>query len=665
MKFRGTNFLEIIHPAGAERRRLILFIKILLYAFAAVVTISLILVGVYFGTARKVYSLSEQGKQNLEAASNEISSLNLKKAGEYLEEAENNFSKAAENFNKLKFLSKVPWIGNQYDAASGLIQSGVQTSSALRDLVSVAGEVISVMGDAEAVVQGIPAISGETSFAEISPEKKRELLQKLFESPPKLQGAKAKIDLALFALDQINADDVAGQILKVLEPVRESLLKIQGILDKAIPAAEILPKIAGYPEGKTYLFLLQNSDELRPTGGFIGTYGIVKVKDGNVETFNTDNIYALDGAAERFLRVPPPGPIAKYLRVGAWFMRDSNWSPDFPTAAEKAEWFYKAEGGREKKIDAVIAVTPTFIENILRQIGNIEMDGEVFTPENLMDVLQYKVEKEYYEKGIPEVQRKDIVGKLGEKIFERLSNLPSSRWTNIFRAADQALTERHLLIWSKDQELQTIIVREGWSGKILETNGDYLMIVDANLAALKTDGVMDKKISYSVSKDSSGNFRAKVEINYKNNGTFTWKTTRYRTYTRIYVPEGSVLVGGSGMTENDKIYDPAQRLGKIDVGEEAGKTYFGAFISIEPGKEKTLSFEYALPEKISSQIQQGLYKLLVQKQSGTIAHPLTLNLDFGKNIKQAIPAEEEKNWGDAVYKLQTNLREDKTIEVGF
>jgi hypothetical protein len=665
MKFRGTNFLDLVRPAKAERRRAILFVKILLYAFAAVAAISLILVGIYFGTARKVYSLSDKGKQNLELASNEISALNLEKAGMYLTEAENNFSEAAESFNKLSFLSKIPWIGNQYDAASSLLRSGVQTSSALHDLVGVAEEVISVMGDAEAVVQGIPSVSGEVSFVGISPEKKRELLQKLFESPPRLAGAKAKIDLALLALDQINEDDVAGQILKILEPVREALLKIQGILAKAIPAAEILPKIAGYPESKTYLFLLQNSDEMRPTGGFIGTYGIVKVKDGNVETFDTDNVYALDGAAERFLRVSPPAPIGKYLRVGAWFLRDANWSPDFPTAAAQAEWFYKAEGGREKKIDAVIAVTPTFIENILRQIGNIEIDGETFTPENLMDVLQYKVEKEYYEKGIPEVQRKDIVGKLGEKIFERLTSLPSSRWSSLFRVADQALAERHLLVWSEDQELQEIIAREGWSGKILESSGDYLMVIDANLAALKTDGVMDKKINYSLSKDLSGNYRAKVDINYRNNGTFTWKTTRYRTYTRIYVPDGSVLIAGSGMMENDKILDPSGRPGKIDIGEEAGKTYFGAFISIEPGKEGTLSFEYTLPEKIKNQIDQKLYKLLVQKQSGTIAHPLTLNLNFGKNIKQAVPAEEQKNWGDTTYKLQTELREDKSIEIGF
>jgi hypothetical protein len=384
-----------------------------------------------------------------------------------------------------------------------------------------------------------------------------------------------------------------------------------------------------------------------------------------VENFDTENIYVLDIPAERFLRVDPPAPIEKYLKINGWFMRDSNWSPDFPTAAAQAEWFYHAERGPEQKIDAVVAVTPTFMEDILRQTGNIELDGEVFTPENLMDVLQYKVEKEYYEKGIPESKRKDVVGKLGEKIFEKLANLPSSAWSGLFNVAEKDLVEKHILIWSKNQELQTIINREGWGGEVRSSHGDYLSVIDANLAALKTDGVMDKKISYSFSPDALGNLRAKVSITYKNNGMFTWKTTRYRTYTRVYVPAGSTLIRGSGMLENDKLSNPLGRPGKIDVGEEFGKTYFGAFISIEPGKEGTLSFEYILPEKIKNQISRGLYNLLVQKQSGTIGLPLTLNLDFGKNIKQAIPAEEEKEWGNDVYKLQTDLRIDREIKIGF
>lgn len=657
--------MDILHPERAKKRRVFLFVRIILYVFASVVAASLIFSAIYFWTVRDAYNLADSGKRNLELAVSRAEALDFGNANFYLSEAKNNFEEARAKFSNLRFLKIFPWVGDQYGAIENLIETGVETSSALQDVVGVVGDIVNIAGEAETTLGGVPGVNKETSFAELSPEKKREILQKLFDSAPRLASAEIKIDQALASLDEVKEGRVIGQIFQVVAKVRETLLKLKNAVQKAIPAAEILPQLAGYPEGKTYLFLLQNSDEIRPTGGFIGTYGIVKAKDGEIKTFETDNIYALDGPASNFLKIDPPAPIKKYLKVGSWFMRDSNWSPDFPTSAAKAEWFYEAERGEEKKIDAVVAVTPTLIENILRQIGNIEMDGATFTPENLMDVLQYKVEKEYYEKGIPEWQRKDIVGKLGDKIFERLANLPSSRWSDLINVVSEALVQKHLLLWGKSAGLQSIITREGWDGAVRNTDGDYLMVVDANLASLKTDSVMDKKISYSFAMGENGEVRAKAEIVYKNKGTFTWKTTRYRTYTRIYVPAGSVLVKGTGMMENDKVSDPSRRAGKVDVGEELGKTYFGAFISIEPGEERALSFEYILPEKIKNQIQGGSYKLFFQKQSGTTGHPLTLNLDFGKKIKQAAPAEESKDWGDAVYKLRTDLRTDKEIEIRF
>lgn len=665
MKIRGTNFLDILHPKKAEKRRTFLLARVLLYAVTAVVAVSVIFSAIYFWTVRDVYNLADSGKKNLELAVGRAQALDFKNAGTYLAEAKNNFEEAQVRFRELGFLKFVPWAGNQYSAIASLITTGIETSSALQDVVGVVGEIVDVAGEAETTLGGVPSIGKETSFASLTPEKKREILEKLYYSAPKLESAKVKIGQALASLDGVKEGTVIGQIFQVVAKIKDTLRQLEVAIDKAIPAAQILPQLAGYPAEKTYLFLLQNSDEMRPTGGFIGTYGIVKAKDGEVKTFETENIYVLDAPATSFLRIEPPAPIKKYLKVNTWFMRDSNWSPDFPTAAKEAEFLYHAERGPEKNIDAVIAVTPTFIENILKKIGNIEMGGTTFTPENLMDVLQYKVEKEYYEKGIPEAQRKDIVGQLGDKIFERLANLPSSEWPGLIDVIEQALTEKHLLLWSKSADLQSVVVREGWDGSVRQTDGDYLMVVDANLAALKTDSAMERKINYSLSSGADGKLHAKVEITYKNNGSFTWKTTRYRDYARVYVPSGSVLSGGSGMMENDKILDPARRTGKIDTGQEIGKTYFGAFISIEPGEERTLSFEYILPDKIKNQIGAGAYSLLVQKQSGTIGYPLTLNLDFGKKIKQAAPAEAQKEWGDAVYKLQTDLKVDREINIGF
>lgn len=76
---------------------------------------------------------------------------------------------------------------------------------------------------------------------------------------------------------------------------------------------QVVPRLVGFEEPETYLFLLQNNHELRPTGGFIGTYGILKLQDGEIKEFETDNIYNLDKSTQPILQESAPEPIAIYL----------------------------------------------------------------------------------------------------------------------------------------------------------------------------------------------------------------------------------------------------------------------------------------------------------------------------------------------------------------
>ncbi|MFA5318027.1 MAG: DUF4012 domain-containing protein [Patescibacteria group bacterium] len=107
---------------------------------------------------------------------------------------------------------------------------------------------------------------------------------------------------------------------------------------------------------QVYLILLQNNTELRPTGGFIGNYGILKIKEGRITSLYIDDIYNLDKLAEEKLEIIPPEPLRKYFNRERWFLRDINWSPDFSISAHRAWAMYLLEGGQEK-IDGIIAVT--------------------------------------------------------------------------------------------------------------------------------------------------------------------------------------------------------------------------------------------------------------------------------------------------------------------
>jgi len=481
-----------------------------------------------------------------------------------------------------------------------LLEAGISTGKSIQTINDIA---ISIVDPLEK--------NGDISLNSLSEEETELLLKNIYESKDSLIDAKKSIDNAVTKIDKIPNNGLIGKLKEATDPLKEKLPELQTAIDQAISASQIIPVVAGYPDTQTYLFLLQNNTEIRPSGGFIGTYGILKLKNGDIDYFKTDNTYNLDEPAEEWLDEKPPWPLTRYNAVHQWFFRDSNWSPDFPTSAKKAEWFYEKERGPEKDINGIIAVTPSFIQSLLSLTGEIKINGLTFNEENLVDVLQYQVAQGYLRQGIDDSERKEIIGVLSSKILEEVLNLPKSKWSDLWEVINENINQKHLLINLKNSEIQGYILKENWGGAINSVDHDYFTVIDANLASLKSDPGVKRTISYTLHYDS-GNLIADLKINYNNEGTLTWKTTRYRTYTRVYVPQGSNLLKSSGSMIDCKIDDE----GSVEKVDELGKTSFGTFICIEPGEEGNLEFKYKLPDYIADSLKNDEYKLLVQKQPG-------------------------------------------------
>jgi hypothetical protein len=620
----------------------------------------------------RVYSLANSGRDELLVAQAAVEKLDFDSAYTHVQAAEDDFARAQSELKKLEPLVDFPYIGPHLKAADYLLSTGITTSSAVTDMLGVGRDIVAIARETEGLSGQLSGVmpGPATLFKDLTPGQKRDILAKLSSSVPKVREALVKTDLAIASFDDIPTEGVATQFTESLAPFRAKLVSMRDGLEAALPIMEIAPGILGYPREQHYLFFFQNNTELRPSGGFIGVIGSVTVKDAELASVVTNDVYALDGPSESQPRPVPPEPIRKYIGVEKWYLRDANWSPDFTVSAETMKRFFREEyaviNGADKvpEIDGVIAITPTFAQDLVRIVGSITIDGTTFTPENLVDQLEFEVEKGFVESGIAFHQRKDIVGKLVEEVIRRLSSLPLSRIMETLAVVDRNLDEGHVLFNATSNDLQSVILAHDWGGRLKATFGDYLMVVDANLASLKTDAVMKRSVHYVIAPSGSG-YEGRVAITYENRGSFTWKSTRYRTYARAYVPAGSELVGWSGAMENDKLKDPARRPGKADVVDELGKRTFGAFISIEPGEKRTLEFRYKLAPSVVNAIKAGKYRLDVEKQPGTLSPGLTLDLDFGKNLTSAVPAEDRKEWGDARYRFNTDLRIDRLFEIGL
>ncbi len=577
----------------------------------------------------KVYSSSISAKNDLQKSLDFLKASDFEGAVVYASDAEDSLILALARLESLEnnfWVKRSDSLTNQVKDLEYMIKTAQVLAKSLSAGAAIAEKVDGVLKDQPGV-----------SFSDLKKEDKAAVLKSIYEAAPDLNGIKANLDLALMDLKKVDKNGFFGPLQNQISLAKEELQVGAELMSKSITLSQLLPVLAGYPDSGNYLVLLQNSDELRPTGGFLGTLGVLQTSLGDLAKFKTSDAYHLDMPAslDANFKVAPPEPIRKYLGTDRWFLRDSNWSPDWPTSAQKIQWFYFAEAKYNSdpdiknapKFDGVVAITPRLVTDLLYIVGPITVNGQEYNKDNFTDLLQYEVEMAYREKGVSEWDRKKVIGDILKELKTKLFALPTERYLDLVSTLNTNIEKKNILFYFNDPQVQMIARNLDWGGEVKSVSGDYLMFVDANLAAFKTDRVMEKNLSYTI-EPKDGGMVAKVTMKYKHTGGFDWKTTRYRSYVRVYVPQGSQLIKAEGLSEGEATQ------GEEDFGRaEAAKTYFGGFISIEPGKTGTLSFEYRLPKKVVDSINAGTYSLYLQKQAGNNIQ-LDVSLRFNDSIKR-------------------------------
>ncbi len=376
----------------------------------------------------------------------------------------------------------------------------------------------------------------------------------------------------------------------------------------------LIPDALGSNGAKDYLILFQNDKELRPTGGFMTAYAILTIDKGKITTTNSDDIYHLD---ERLLQVcqtkicplSPPAILVKYLpeangRVRtAWSMRDSNISPDVPTAASQFESMYKLLG-QGTPFDGIIYIDTQVVENLIEITGPIEVYGTKYSAEtdkrcNCPNVI-FGLESyaEFAAKGEPD--RKAVLGVLMQQLLGKIIGADVSNIPNTINAVVTLANHKHIMFYMHDPKTQAGLSGLNWTGQIKEYDGDYLHINDANFAGGKTNIYVTSKVTQEIDT-SNGKVTKKLTLEYSNPQPFNnWLNGINRDYVRIYVPKGAKLISGTGGDE------------PVSSSEDLNKTVFATFLTVRPQNSRKVVIQYEVPYQPS-----GGYKLLVQKQPGT------------------------------------------------
>lgn len=559
--------------------------------------------------------------------------------------AETKFSSAAEKFAQAQetlndlhagvvaLVNVIPQTSRTYNSVQGLIGAG-QELSQTASIMSQAGEGISSQTSGD-IVSKLNVLSAYVDSA----------------LPHALaaEAALAKVDPSVIP---------AGYTAKVAL-LQSNAPAIVDSMQEFLKFVHTLTYLLGSDGVMRYLTLFQNNTELRPTGGFVGSFAEVAMNAGAIENIRLPGggTYDVQGQLDVFVQAPK----AISLISPRWEFQDGNWFPDFPTSAKKMQWFYEHAGG--PTTDGVLAVNATFIEKILAITGPIEISnyGVTIDAENFLFTTEKIVEVDNGTTATP----KAFLGDLVPLLLEKIQTSDTKNLLKLLSVVEKGLAERDIQVYFRDNDAEKAMQDLGYGGEVAQTAGDYLMVVNTNIGGGKTDAVIDQAVDQVVDISETGTIVDSVTITKTHRGManalFTGKNNV--DYIRIYVPQGSVLLSADGFeAPAEKLFEPSDialsqdddlslimsnvtkdTLSGVDIWDEFGKTVFAGWMQTAPGETQVVHFSYRIPQvlfakdsdqSLLAQARRTLgfdnhdgYSLFVQKQSGVINRATTVHLN--------------------------------------
>lgn len=412
-----------------------------------------------------------------------------------------------------------------------------------------------------------------------------------------------------------------------ISQLKTKLPSYRSQLEKGIDFIDILPEFFAYQDRRTYLVLLQNSAELRPTGGFIGSVGFLTFDHGRFYDFQVQDVYALDGQLKGHIN--PPTPLKQYLNEPSWFLRDSNWDPSFPQTAQTAQWFLQKEIGRQ--VDGVIGFNLIAAQSFIKAFEPIYLPDYnlEITAKNFFEQAEFYVENDFFPGS---TQKQDFLGSLATHLYQLLPDLDPATQFHLLRQTIMNLEQNQILISLNDPELEAQLAALSWNGQIqspvcptvfvdqeAQCHLDYLMPVEANLGVNKSNYYVDRQIFYQLNLEQPSNPLITLDFHYQNRSPdLNLPGGIYKNYLRLLVPLNSRLISA-------EIKTPSENQ-TIDVSTSTlhSKTVFAVYFEVPPQESVSLKFKYRPFYRFQS--EPATWALYFQHQPGTQNTPLSVSL---------------------------------------
>lgn len=557
------------------------------------------------------------------------------------------------------YLTNAPLIGQNAEQVVALWLFADATTHLGEELLAAARTgLVQLEGEGTAgLLATVPTLQGHIQTAQQNLTQAQAARSQLADIPPWLPPSlRAKLDQAFAQWDAAS-------------PRLEKMLSGTNLL------LSLTTVLLGDDRPQTYLLLLQSSDELRATGGFITSIGQLQIEEGQIVEITFQEVKEgekrikwswAQGYAER--PNPPPPPMAQYMGLGQWVLRDANWWADFPATARQAIELWK--DAPNTPTDGVIALTDQGIELLLQATGPVKTeDGRTVNADNLKRVM---VDELYGENANAETQAAFFT-ELGLALFDLSQQLPPDRLLRVAEYLPLAFKRGDILITNFEPEKALVLHELGVDGALQGAEDDYFYLVEHNVSYNKLSPFIRQDLTYEVELDPNG-WPSQSSLLVIERNSYTpgaglsgypdnyyaggrWNPTTlqverwegyYGGYTRLYLPRQSQILKAIGFVDN------------AAIGQESKRTVAGGYVGVMPGQQQELRFQWV---PVGQPSTPGQYRLYVQKQPGAPEHTLKIMAHLPPGYQAADISPTPVVTGDNTITWQTGLDQDRAFSL--
>ncbi|MBP6976050.1 DUF4012 domain-containing protein [Candidatus Dojkabacteria bacterium] len=575
----GAFLSSLLEPFNALRKPKELFTKIDYPKIVKNVLLSVLFISLIYFLIAPVIGILIGGSlvyKDGNDLKNSVTELDFDKIQRNSSSLSNNIKRVENSFERVYWIFKITGMREEYSNLFQVVQGTKYISESTENLVVGLRPFGQYIKDFE------PSIEFDNEESSSTIKEYSQYLEAIDDNKYQLQEGIFKMSLAQSVIDRVDTRHFPKFITTYVLQYKDLIEQINDTVKPLEKVSQFLPEILGLDERKRYLILLQDNGEIRSTGGWLSSYAVVAIEDGQIRELFVDDIYN----AQALLKLKgetyrSPYSLTEALPSVPFSFPLVNWNPNMDRVLLSSEQFvYDLEKGNS--LDGVITVDLVFIQKILDKWGGVQVPGEsdLVTSANLYQ----NIFETYSGEKAEDIRKSTFLTDFFDAVVTKIFSSKLTTNTDLYSAISESINEKHILFTFKNSIARAYADENGWDGNLDSKFQSAPIDIDWNWGGNKANLYIKKNHTLDVDIKDENTIDYSYQIAVQNDSSKEeYPQGEYKNYVRIYIPYNATVTSIRGITGN-----------KYSIYEEDGYKIIAGWFNIPIKETYTLEIKYRI-----------------------------------------------------------------------